>query len=73
MHLHHPGAGTQGQPIRGLIGSLLLQLGARLHPTTDDHAIASLDGLEVRESTWAEWEDTCGEAYRVDGLAAQAR
>ncbi|MGN6830714.1 hypothetical protein [Paucibacter sp. M5-1] len=73
MHLHHPGAGTEGQPIRGLIGSLLLQLGAKLNPAPDEDAIASLDGLEVRESTWAEWEDTLGEAYRVDGLVAQAR
>lgn len=73
MHQHQSGAGTQGQPIRGLMESWLQQLDTEHHPASDDDVIASLEGLEVRESTWAKWEDTCSEPYCVDGLVAQTR
>lgn len=72
MHQHQSGAGTQGKPIRSLMESWLQQLGAKLHQALDDDAIASLEGLEVRESSWAEWED-CSEPYRVDGPVPQTR
>lgn len=73
MHQHQSGTGTKGQPIRGLIESWLQQLGAKPHQASDDYAIASLEGLEVRESSWAEWEDICREPYRIDGLVPQTR
>lgn len=53
--------------------SWLQQLGAKPYQASDDDANSSLEGLEVRESSWAEWEDTCSEPYRVDGLVPQTR
>lgn len=53
--------------------SWLQKLGANLYPASGDDAIASLEGLEVSESSWAEREDTCSEPYRVDGLVPQTR
>jgi hypothetical protein len=73
MHQHQSGASTQGQPIRDLMESWLQQLGAKPYQASDDDANSSLEGLEVRESSWAEWEDTCSEPYRVDGLVPRTR